>query len=152
MLTLSPPMDMDPRWFAGCGVAYTMAKYGMSMCTLGMSLEFKRKIGFNSLWPRTGIATAALKMLAGEEGLQACRKPEIMADAAHAILCKDGTKFNGNFLIDDDVVVEELGLTQEQLRQYQVTPELPPERLVPDFFVGDPVPVLKLFGVPVLEE
>ena len=89
VLMLSPPLDMSPRWFAG-HVAYTMAKYGMSMCVLGMAEEFKDDgIAFNALWPRTGIATAAIEFaLAGEEGMRHCRTPEIMADAAYAIFNK----------------------------------------------------------------
>src|SRR3954467_10888479 len=86
VLMLSPPLDMSPKWFAG-HTAYSMAKFGMSMCVLGMSAEFVADgIAFNALWPRTGIATAAIKFaLAGDEGLRRCRTVEIMADAAHAI-------------------------------------------------------------------
>ena len=105
VLMLSPPLDMSPRWF-GPHVAYTMATFGMSMCVLGMAEEFKGDgIAFNALWPRTGIATAAIQFaLAGEEGLRHCRTVEIMADAAHAIFLKPSRDFSGNFLIDDDVL------------------------------------------------
>src|SRR5512140_2508426 len=88
VLNLSPPLSMKPRWFAN-HVAYTMAKYGMSMCVLGMAEEFRdRGVAVNALWPRTVIATAALQMIPGAE-VERCRKPEIMADAAHAILTRD---------------------------------------------------------------
>src|SRR5215831_1375166 len=102
VLMISPPLDMSPRWF-GTHVAYTMAKFGMSMCVLGMAEEFKADgIAFNALWPRTGIATAAIQFaLGGEDGMRQCRKPEIMADAAHAIFEKPAREFTGRFLIDD---------------------------------------------------
>src|SRR3569623_3706238 len=102
VLMLSPPLDMDAKWFAG-HTAYTLAKFGMSMCVLGMSAEFKAAgIAFNALWPRTGIATAAIRnALAGDEGMRRCRTPQIMADAAYAVLTKPSREFTGNFLIDD---------------------------------------------------
>jgi citronellol/citronellal dehydrogenase len=132
VLMLSPPLDMSPRWF-GTHVAYTMAKFGMSMCVLGMAEEFKGDgIAFNALWPRTGIATAAIKnALAGEEGMRRCRTPEIMADAAYAIFNKDARKFSGNFLIDDTFLYEE-GV--RDFDQYRVDPTQP---LMPDFFVPE---------------
>jgi citronellol/citronellal dehydrogenase len=132
VLMLSPPLDMSPRWF-GTHVAYTMAKFGMSMCVLGMAEEFKGDgIAFNALWPRTGIATAAIKnALAGEEGMRRCRTPEIMADAAYAIFNKDAHKFSGNFLIDDTFLYEE-GV--RDFDQYRVDPTQP---LMPDFFVPE---------------
>ena len=136
VLNLSPPLDMSPRWF-GSHVAYTMAKYGMSMCALGMAEEFRPDgIAFNALWPRTGIATAAIQFaLAGEEGLKHCRTVEIMADAAHAILTRDARTCTGNFFIDDLVLAEE-GVTD--FDQYRVDPTKP---LMPDFFVpADSVP------------
>ena len=106
MLTLSPPLDMQPRWF-GPHVAYSIAKYGMSMCVLGMAEEFRdRGVGINALWPRTVIATAALAMIPGIEAAQ-CRTPEIVADAAHAVLTRDARSSNGRFYIDDDVLREE---------------------------------------------
>lgn len=130
VLTLSPPLDMKPRWFAG-HVAYTMAKFGMSMCVLGMAEEFRADgIAFNALWPRTGIATAAIQFaLAGEEGLKSCRKVEIMADAAHAIFEKPSREFTGHFLIDDTFLYAE-GV--RDFDQYRVDPSRP---LMPDFFV-----------------
>jgi citronellol/citronellal dehydrogenase len=111
ILTLSPPLNLNPRWFAP-HVAYTMAKYGMSMCVLGMAEEFRdRGVAINALWPRTVIATAALQMIPGAE-TDRCRKPEIMADAAHAVLTRDASdpKNTGNFYIDDEVLAEE-GIT-----------------------------------------
>ena len=132
VLMLSPPLDMSPKWFAG-HTAYTMAKFGMSMCVLGMSAEFAADgIAFNALWPRTGIATAAIKFaLAGDEGMRRCRTVEIMADAAHAIFEKPAREFTGNFLIDDSFLYDE-GV--RDFDQYRVDPSQP---LMPDFFVPD---------------
>jgi len=108
VLTLSPPLNMDPKWF-GHHVAYTIAKYGMSMCTLGMAEEFREDgIAFNALWPRTIIATAAVQnLLGGDAAMARSRKPEIMADAAHAILTRPSREHTGNFFIDDEVLAEE---------------------------------------------
>ena len=136
VLALSPPLDMSPHWF-GRHVAYTMAKYGMSMCMLGMAEEFKDEgIAFNGLWPRTGIATAAIKFaLAGDEGMSHCRTPEIMADAAHAIFNKPSRDFTGQFVIDDTFLY---GEGVRDFDQYRVDPTKP---LMPDFFVpADSVP------------
>jgi citronellol/citronellal dehydrogenase len=136
VLALSPPLDMSPHWF-GRHVAYTMAKYGMSMCMLGMAEEFKDDgIAFNALWPRTGIATAAIKFaLAGDEGMRHCRTPEIMADAAHAIFCKPSREFTGQFVIDDTFLY---GEGVRDFDQYRVDPTA---SLMPDFFVpADSVP------------
>ena len=107
ILTLSPPLNMQPRWFKG-HVAYTMAKYGMSMCTLGMAEEFRADgIAVNSLWPRTTIATAAIEVNFPKAILEASRKPAIMADAACIILNRDSRKATGNFYIDETVLREE---------------------------------------------
>lgn len=136
VLALSPPLDMSPRWFEG-HVAYTMAKFGMSMCVLGMAAEFKADgIAFNALWPRTGIATAAIQFaLAGDEGMKQCRTVEIMADAAHAIFEKPAREFSGNFLIDDSFLYAE---GERDFDKYRVDPTT---RLMPDFFVpADSVP------------
>jgi len=132
VLMLSPPLDMSPRWFAP-HTAYSMAKYGMSLCVLGMSAEFRADgIAFNALWPRTGIATAAIKFaLAGDEGLRRCRTVEIMADAAHAIFEKPAREFTGNFLIDDSFLYDE-GV--RDFEQYRVDPSQP---LMADFFVPE---------------
>lgn len=132
VLMLSPPLDMNPKWFQG-HVAYTMAKFGMSMCVLGMAEEFREDgIAFNALWPRTGIATAAIQFaLAGEEGMKSCRTPEIMADAAHAIFEKPSREFTGNFLIDDSFLY---GEGVRDFDKYRVDPTT---RLMPDFFVPE---------------
>jgi citronellol/citronellal dehydrogenase len=108
VLTLSPPLTMDPRWFAG-HVAYTISKYAMSMITLGMAAEFEKDgIAFNSLWPRVGIATAAIEFaMKDAEHLAHCRSPQIMADAAYAIVTKDSRACTGNFFIDDSLLHDE---------------------------------------------
>jgi citronellol/citronellal dehydrogenase len=108
ILTLSPPLNLDPKW-AGGQLGYTIAKYGMSLCTLGLAEELgDRGIAANSLWPRTLIATAAVKnLLGGEEAMRRSRKPEIVADAAHAILTRPASECTGNFFIDDEVLAEE---------------------------------------------
>ena len=108
VLTLSPPLNLNPRW-AGSFLGYTIAKYGMSLVTLGLAEELKGKgIAANSLWPRTTIATAAVaNLLGGEEMVARSRSPEIMADAAHAILTRDPRECTGNFFIDDEVLAEE---------------------------------------------
>ena len=109
ILTLSPPLNLNPRWF-GPHVAYTIAKYGMSMCVLGMAEELKPDgIAVNALWPRTTIATAALQIIPGANP-EAGRKPEIMADAAHYILTRDSRSLTGRFLIDEEVL-REAGVT-----------------------------------------
>ncbi|MBI1965652.1 MAG: NAD(P)-dependent oxidoreductase [Betaproteobacteria bacterium] len=122
ILTLSPPLNLHPRWFKD-HVAYTMAKYGMSLCTLGMAEEFRADgIAVNSLWPRTTIATAAIEMNFPEAILKASRKPAIVADAAHAILNRDSRKATGNFYIDETVLREE-GVTD--FDHYAVSPGTP---------------------------
>lgn len=132
ILMLSPPLDMAERWFSP-HLAYTMAKFGMSLCVLGLAGELRgRGIAVNALWPRTTIATAAVKNLLGGEALmQASRTPEIMADAAHAVFLKDATSFSGRFLIDDTFLAGE-GVTD--FSKYRVTAGIP---LAPDFFVPD---------------
>jgi len=130
ILSLSPPLSLDPRWFAP-HVAYTMAKYGMSMCVLGMAEELKeRGIAVNALWPRTVIATAALNVLGGDELAKHGRTPEIVADAAVAILRRDAKACTGNFFIDDEVLRAE-GVTD--LSRYAVKAG---EELVTDLFLG----------------
>ena len=105
ILNLSPPLDMDPKWF-GPHVAYTMAKFGMSLCVLGMAEEFKEEgVAVNALWPRTAVATAAIKnALGGDSVMNISRSPEIMADAAYVILTKNSREFTGNFCIDDNLI------------------------------------------------
>jgi len=130
ILTLSPPLNLDPKWFRD-HVAYTMAKYGMSLCVLGMAEEFSDDgIAVNALWPRTVIATAALAMIPGaREQLDRTRRPEIMADAAHAILTRDARATTGNFFIDDEVL-RESGVTDFDV--YAVKPGM---SLLPDLFL-----------------
>lgn len=118
ILNLSPPLSMKAVWFTN-HVAYTMAKYGMSMCVLGMAEEFKRDgIGVNALWPRTVIDTAALQMIPGIDAL-AGRTPQILADAAHIIFNRDAKECTGNFFVDDLLLASE-GITD--LEKYSVTP------------------------------
>ena len=129
VLNMSPPLSMKPHWFKG-HVAYTMAKYGMSECTLGHAAEFKPMgIAVNSLWPRTAIATAALQMIPGVD-LALCRKPEILSDAAWFILTSESKTTTGNFFIDDTLLAEN-GITD--LDGYAVTPGN--KNFIPDFFV-----------------
>jgi citronellol/citronellal dehydrogenase len=131
ILTLSPPLNMDAKWFRD-HVAYTMAKYGMSMCVLGMAEEFRSDgIGINALWPRTVIATAAVAMIPGAaERVDMMRRPEIMADAAHAVLTRDAHATTGNFFLDEDVL-KEAGITD--FARYAIRPGAP---LLPDLFLG----------------
>jgi citronellol/citronellal dehydrogenase len=118
ILTLSPPLSMKAKWFQH-HVAYTMAKYGMSMCVLGMSEEFRKTgIAVNALWPRTAIDTAALQMIPGID-TAACRTPEILADAAYVILNRVSKETTGNFFVDDEVLAS-VGITD--LEQYSVVP------------------------------
>ncbi|MFO0749332.1 MAG: NAD(P)-dependent oxidoreductase [Myxococcota bacterium] len=129
ILNISPPLSMNPRWFKS-HVAYTMAKYGMSMCVLGMSPELAPKgIAVNALWPRTTIATAAVDMLGGDAMMKASRKPEIMADAAHWVLTRPSREVTGRFFIDDEVM-REAGVTD--LEPYSVVPGA---KLMLDFFL-----------------
>lgn len=130
ILNLSPPLNMETRWFEN-HVAYTMSKYGMSMCVLGMAGEFKGMgIGVNALWPRTTIATAAISnIIGGNEMMRRSRKPSIMADAAHWVLTQDAKSTTGNFFVDDEVMAE-AGVTD--LSDYAVEPGM---ELMPDFFV-----------------
>jgi citronellol/citronellal dehydrogenase len=118
ILTLSPPLSMKAKWFQH-HVAYTMAKYGMSMCVLGMSEEFRKTgIAVNALWPRTAIDTAALQMIPGVD-TAACRTPEILADAAYVILNRESKDCTGNFFVDDEVLAT-VGITD--LEKYSVVP------------------------------
>ena len=132
VLNLSPPLNMETRWFEN-HVAYTMAKFGMSLCVLGMAGEFEGKVGFNALWPRTTIATAAVQnLLGGNEMIDRSRKPDVLADAAYYILKRNGKTTNGNFFVDDEVLASE-GITD--LSHYAVTAGMPDSELMPDFFV-----------------
>jgi len=130
ILNLSPPLNMEAKWFAP-HVAYTMAKFGMSMCVLGMAEELKGQgIAVNALWPRTVIATAAVQnLLGGDATVRRSRKPEIMGDAAHVILTRPSREYTGKFLIDDDVL-RSAGISDLTPYQYE-----PGADLLPDFFI-----------------
>jgi citronellol/citronellal dehydrogenase len=130
ILNLAPPLDLSPRWLAP-HLAYTMSKYGMSLCVAGMAEEFRGDgVAVNALWPRTVIATAALAMLGGLIPIEQCRKPEIVADAARAILVRDSRRTTGYFFIDEQVLAEE-GTTD--LERYAVEPGTP---LASDLFLA----------------
>ena len=133
VLTLSPPLTLDSKWY-GAHLAYTIAKYGMSMVTLGMADAHRDEgIAFNSLWPRTYIATAAVRnTLGGEEVVRRSRKPEIMAEAAFAMVSRDSRAFSGNFCIDEDVLRSE-GVSD--FGAYSVDPDVEP---LTDIFVDEP--------------
>ncbi|MCC5862312.1 MAG: NAD(P)-dependent oxidoreductase [Gammaproteobacteria bacterium] len=130
VLNLAPPLNFEAKWFAP-HVAYSMAKYGMSLCVLGMAEEYRGQgVAFNALWPRTAIATAAIRnVIGGDELVRRSRKPEIMADAAHVILTRPAREFTGHFCVDDEVL-ESVGITD--LTSYAVDPDA---ELAPDFFV-----------------
>ena len=134
ILNLSPPLDMSPKWF-GPNVAYTMAKFGMSMCVLGMAEEFKEEgVAVNALWPRTAIATAAIKnALGGDAIMNISRSPEIMSDAAYVILTKNSKEFTGQFCIDDNLLADN-GVTD-----FSKYADVPFSELAPDFFVPDDI-------------
>jgi len=158
VLNISPPLSMNPIWFKS-HVAYTMAKYGMSMCVLGMAEEFKQdRIAVNALWPKTAIITAAMEMLGGgSEISRQCRTPEIMADAAYVILTRDAKNFTGNFAIDEAILREE---GCKDFSQYLAVPGTPEKDLMPDFFLdldeagnplalnADPMKVLEKAAAP----
>jgi citronellol/citronellal dehydrogenase len=131
VLTLSPPLNMDPRWFKG-HVGYTIAKYGMSMCTIGMAEEFRDDgVAFNALWPRTIIATAAVQnLLGGEEAMARSRRPELVADAAHAIVTRSSRECTGNLFLAEDVLAQE-GITDMTAYSYGAAAADP----IPDLFV-----------------
>jgi citronellol/citronellal dehydrogenase len=133
ILMLSPPLDMNPKWF-GPHVAYSIAKYNMSLCVLGMAEELKKDgIAVNALWPRTTIATAAIRnILGGDRLMQMSRKPDIIADAAHLIFSQSSRALTGRFLIDDTFLHEVGGV--DDFEPYRVDPSVP---LAPDFFVPE---------------
>ena len=129
ILMLAPPLDMKEKWFAP-HLAYSLAKFGMSLCVLGLAGELRPQgIAVNALWPRTAIATSAVQLLGGDALVQASRTPEIVADAAHLIFGKPAKSFTGNFLIDDTFLAGE-GVTD--FEKYRVNPSVP---FMPDFFV-----------------
>uniref|UniRef100_A0A3Q0SA31 Hydroxysteroid dehydrogenase-like protein 2 n=1 Tax=Amphilophus citrinellus TaxID=61819 RepID=A0A3Q0SA31_AMPCI len=129
ILNLSPPLNLNPVWFKN-HTAYTMAKYGMSMCVLGMAEEFRGQIAINALWPKTAIQTAAMDMLGGEGVGKQCRKADIIADAAYAILSRP-KDYTGHFLVDEDILREQ-GV--REFEQYAIQPGHP---LLPDFFLDE---------------
>lgn len=132
ILNLAPPLNMAPHWF-GRHVAYTMAKYGMSLCVLGMADEYKGKVAVNALWPKTVINTAAVQnQLGGVPSVQAARQPSIMADAAYAILTRPVSAASGQFFVDEDVL-RDTGTTD--FSGYRVDPDLDDDKLLPDFFL-----------------
>jgi citronellol/citronellal dehydrogenase len=134
VLALSPPLDLKEKWFAG-HTAYSMAKYGMSLVVLGLAGELRGKVGVNALWPRTTIATSAIKnLLGGDAIMRASRTPEILADAAHMIFLKDAKTFSGNFLIDDTF------LSENGVRNFEGYRVDRTVDLAPDFFVPDDSP------------
>ncbi len=143
ILTLSPPLDMQPKWFAG-HVAYSIAKYGMSLCVLGLAEELKRDgIAVNALWPRTTIATAAIgNLLGGEMVMRMSRKPEILADAAHLIFSQPAKSFTGQFLIDDTLLHHVGGVRDFEGYRADPTVELAPDFFVPDTSIPPPGVVL----------
>lgn len=131
ILNLSPPLNIEERWFAP-HVAYSMAKYNMSLCVLGMAGEFRDQgVGVNALWPKTAIDTSAMRMLGGDQATRKCRKPEIMADAAHVILTRDAKAFTGNFCIDEEIL-RSAGVTDFAVYRHDGVLE---QELLPDFFV-----------------
>ena len=138
ILNLSPPLDMDKKWFKQT-LAYSMSKFGMSQCVLGMAEEFKKEgIAVNALWPHSVIATAAISnVVAGEEAFPHCRKPEILADAAYLILSKKASEYTGNFCIDD-VLLNQNGTTD--FNKYRIDNNEP---LWKDFFVPDDTPQIE---------
>ena len=132
ILNLAPPLNMAPHWF-GRHVAYTMAKYGMSLCVLGMADEYAGKVAVNALWPKTVINTAAVQnQLGGAPTVKAARQPSIMADAAWAILTRPVADASGHFFIDEDVL-RDTGISD--LSGYRVDPDLDDDKLLPDFFL-----------------
>ncbi len=148
ILMLSPPLDMSAKWFSG-HVAYSIAKYGMSLCVLGLADELKSDgIAVNALWPRSTIATAAIKnILGGDQLMRMSRKPDILADAAHLIFTQDAKSFTGNFLIDDTFLWETGGV--KDFESYRVDPNVP---LAPDFFVPEdssPPPGVVIANMPI---
>ena len=139
VLNMSPPLAMDPRWFKMGGVAYTVAKYNMSMFALGMAEEFKnRNVAFNCLWPRTAIATSAIDMLGGPLARKASRSVDIMSDSAHWILSQDPRECTGNTFIDEDIITEHF--PERDLASYREDKSMMAQMvpLMPDFYVGDP--------------
>lgn len=142
IVNISPPLNLNPMWFKN-HVAYTMAKYGMSMCVLGMSEEFKDDgIAVNAVWPKTAIHTAAIEMLSGPDSGDISRKPEIMSDAVYALMCRDSKKTSGKFFIDEEILKEE-GVTD--FVPYACNPDKANDLMI-DFFldIDDKEQLIKL--------
>jgi len=129
VLNLSPPISLNPRWLQN-NVAYTISKYGMSLCTLGMAEEFRdKRIAVNSLWPKTAIATAAIEWILGSDALKHSRYPEIVADAAYEIFKMDPSEFTGKTVLDEEILMKN-GI--HNFDKYAITPN---EELYPDFYI-----------------
>lgn len=129
ILNLSPPISLKPKWLEN-NLAYTITKYGMSMCTLGMSSEFReRKIAVNSMWPKTAVYTAAITWMMGEDAKKNCRKPEVVSDAAYALFCTPSTEVTGQFLYDEDF------LRSRSVTDFEQYACVPGGELLPDFYV-----------------
>ena len=135
ILVMSPPLSSNSKWYAG-HVAYTMAKMGMSMCVAGWSEEFRKwNIAANTLWPRTAIATAAVKnILGGDAAMRRSRTPQIMADAAYIILNQSSKLFNGQYCVDEEIL---LSVGINDFRKYNVDPSISEKELLPDFFLDN---------------
>lgn len=138
ILNLSPPLNLNPIWFKN-HTAYTMAKYGMSMCVLGMAEEFRGSIAVNALWPKTAIQTAAMEMLGGAEVGKQCRNVDIMSDAAYAILGKSRS-YTGNFVIDEEI------LKTEGIKDFDIYAVAPGNALLPDFFLDEAEALVQNMG------
>ena len=132
VLNISPPLNIESHWFAP-HTAYTIAKFNMSLCVLGMAGEFEKEgVAFNALWPKTTIDTAAIRNFYGTDDALRSRKPEIMADAAHVILTRSSRECSGNFYVDEEILRQE-GI--KDFSRYAVTPGIKDEELNPDFFI-----------------
>merc|ERR1711916_178510 len=135
VLMLSPPLSLHPKWMEMAGTGYTMAKFGMSMTVVGMAEEYKEQgVAFNGLWPKTAIATAAIKLIAGNIGRKASRNVDIMSDAAHIMLTNPSREFTGNVIIDEEILMEH-GADPKSMNKYNMSRIIPP---APDFFHGNP--------------
>uniref|UniRef100_A0A673YQB2 Hydroxysteroid dehydrogenase-like protein 2 n=1 Tax=Salmo trutta TaxID=8032 RepID=A0A673YQB2_SALTR len=142
ILNLSPPLNLNPIWFKN-HTAYTMAKYGMSMCVLGMAEEFRGSIAVNALWPKTAIHTAAMDMIGGAEVGKQCRNVDIMSDAAYAIFGKPPS-YTGNFVIDEEI------LKTEGIKDFDIYAVAPGNALLPDFFLDEAEALVQNMGDPVV--
>ena len=142
LLALSPPLDMKQKWFAP-HVAYTSAKFGMSLCILGWAGEFKGKIAANAIWPRTAIDTAAINVITGPLTRKLCRSVDIMADAAHWVLSQPPRECTGQTFIDDEIIAEHFPATDLDSYRADTSMMARLAPLLPDFYVGDPASMEK---------